>query len=142
MRRKVKGVSNMNLVKRPPHGFVIKLQDIKVGDRLLVNFRYSSRNIPLRPYEVTSLSPTPNAHGYLMLPGVFLLTTGRVEPSEYAVNAKVIDIDGEQYVLATPYSNKWAEKELKKAQKEQELINNKIEWLNSLQDSGLSNLSP
>ena len=123
----------MRTIKHPIHGIMIRIEDLKASDIIMVRRRINSKKVPYWPFKIRSSIPRNNAHGFAVLTGEFLLPEGNEAPGRYSPTARVMEhTDNEYYVVGKPMSDKWANKELKKVNESIDELTCKRNWLENL----------
>lgn len=117
----------MRICKIPVQGPAINIEDVNVGDVILVRRYVNSKSSPYWPYQITG-DPAPNAHGFLCAQGQFLLPDGPQSPGVYSATARVLEHEGETWVVGKPLGN-WFKNELKKAENELAAAQRMVDWL-------------
>jgi len=123
----------MRTIKHPLYGTLIRLEDLKAGDVILVRRRINSKSQPFWPYKLTRSMPEHNAHGFACMPGHFLMPEGDLYPGEYSATARAIMFEDEMYVVGKPMQKNWVKNEMKKAVAERDSLQQKIDWLETLE---------
>lgn len=123
----------MRTIKHSLYGTMLRLEDLKAGDVIMVHRRITSKSIPYWPFRVTRMMPENNANGFSCLPGEFLMPDGDFVPHRYAVAARVRKHEDEYYVIGKPMVKNWVKTELKKAVTKLDSLQQKVDWLKTLE---------
>jgi hypothetical protein len=114
-------------------GTLILLADINPGDIIMCRRKINSKSAPFWPYMIDDVKPSVNAGGHLVLKGHFLLPSGDGNPGPYACIARVVEYEGEQYVVGKVMMKGWFDVELKKNLAVMQEAEEMVDWLRSVQ---------
>lgn len=114
----------MRTEKHKVYGTIVPIEDMSVGDIIMVKRKINSKSVPYWPFKITSTAVRPD-RGFPVIDGEFLLPGGNVAATAY-VRARS---NGDICVDCKPMPPGWVMAEQRKIRAELDELKDKMAWL-------------